>query len=69
MAISAVIKRARELGVGVNAGHDLNLDNIPILKKCGLVDEVSIGHAIITDTLKYGFEDTIIQYLHITREI
>ena len=69
MAISAVIKRARELGVGVNAGHDLNLDNIPILKKCGLIDEVSIGHAIITDTLKYGFEDTIIQYLHITREI
>jgi len=69
IAIGAVIKRARELGLGVNAGHDLNLGNIGILKTCGLIDEVSIGHAIITDTLKYGFEDTMIQYLNVTREI
>jgi len=67
--ISAVIKRAGDLGIGINAGHDLNLDNIPLLKLCGFIDEVSIGHAIISDSLKYGFKDTIMQYLNITREI
>jgi len=66
--ITAVIQRAAKLGIGVNAGHDLNLTNIPQLKLCGLIEEVSIGHAIISDALKYGFKDTIMQYLKITRE-
>ena len=66
--ITAVIQRAAKLGMGVNAGHDLNLTNIPQLKLCGLIEEVSIGHAIISDALKYGFKDTIMQYLKITRE-
>ena len=62
--ISLIITRARELGLGVNAGHDLNLQNLPHLIDCGEIDEVSIGHAIIIDALKYGFHDTIIKYIN-----
>ena len=66
--IKEVIKRAQDLELGVNAGHDLSLDNIEVLKSCGSVDEVSIGHAIMTDSLKYGFDDTIMKYINIIRE-
>jgi pyridoxine 5-phosphate synthase len=66
--IKEVINRAQDLGLGVNAGHDLSLDNIPLLKGCGSVDEVSIGHAIMTDSLKYGFDVTIMKYINIIRE-
>jgi len=38
------------------------------LIECGEVDEVSIGHAIITDALKFGFEDTIIKYIKSLRK-
>ena len=57
------IDKAQSLNLGINAGHDLNLNNLPHLIECGEVDEVSIGHAIITDALKFGFEDTIIKYI------
>ena len=57
-------KKAREIGLEINAGHDLNLENlsffvanIPDLK------EVSIGHALISDALNYGMENTINLYL------
>ena len=66
--IKEVIDRAQDLELGVNAGHDLSLDNIEVLKSCGSVDEVSIGHAIMTDSLKYGFDDTIMKYINIIRE-
>jgi pyridoxine 5-phosphate synthase len=66
--IREVINRAQDLELGVNAGHDLSLDNIEVLKSCGSVDEVSIGHAIMTDSLKYGFDDTIMKYINIIRE-
>ena len=66
--IKEVISRAQDLGLGVNAGHDLSLDNIELLKECGPIDEVSIGHAIMTDSLKYGFDATIIKYINIIRE-
>ena len=66
--INNVIVKARELGLGVNAGHDLSLENIQSLRECGEVDEVSIGHAIMTDSLKYGFENTIMKYINIIRE-
>ena len=65
--ISACIKKAKELKLGINAGHDLNLINLPYLKDCGMIDEVSIGHAIMTDALKFGFHDTIIKYLKCIR--
>ena len=66
--ISQVIERAHELNMGVNAGHDLDLHNLHELNQCGAVDEVSIGHAIVTDTLKYGFVDTIMRYINIIQE-
>lgn len=55
---------AQEVGLGLNAGHDLNLDNLQYFDKIipGLL-EVSIGHALICDALYYGLESTISQYL------
>ena len=66
-SIIECIAKAEEFGVGVNAGHDLNLENLPHLKECGIIDEVSIGHAIMTDTLKFGFSDTIMKYIKVIR--
>tara|TARA_B100000029_G_scaffold516572_1_gene631314 strand:+ start:6481 stop:7233 length:753 start_codon:yes stop_codon:yes gene_type:complete len=51
----------------INAGHDINLNNLHFLKDCGLIDEVSIGHAIITDSLRYGYKETIKKYLEVVR--
>lgn len=58
-------EKAVELGLGVNAGHDLNLDNLQFFKRNipGLL-EVSIGHALISDALYYGLENTIQLYLN-----
>lgn len=54
---------ARDLGLGLNAGHDLNLDNLHYLKtKIPYLDEVSIGHALISDALYFGLENTIQMY-------
>lgn len=55
---------AAKLGVGLNAGHDLNLENLAYFKEKipGLL-EVSIGHALISDALYYGLENTIQVYL------
>ena len=66
--ITDCINAAHQLNLGINAGHDLNLENLPHLIACGLVDEVSIGHAIITDALKFGFKDTIIKYINSVRK-
>ena len=66
-AIAPYIKaaqKAQELGLEINAGHDLDLDNLKYLKNNlpGLV-EVSIGHALICDALYFGLENTIQLYL------
>ena len=66
--ISECIQKGNQSNLGINAGHDLNLDNLPHLIECGSVDEVSIGHAIITDALKFGFEDTIMKYITAVRK-
>ncbi len=60
--VSAAIK-ANEVGLALNAGHDLNLDNLKyfVEKIPGLL-EVSIGHALIADALYYGLENTIQMY-------
>lgn len=56
-------EKAREMGLGLNAGHDLNLQNLrPFLTAFPWVDEVSIGHALISDALYLGIEETIKQY-------
>lgn len=56
-------KFAQALGLGINAGHDLNLDNLAYLvQEIPFIDEVSIGHALISDALYYGLENTIQMY-------
>lgn len=57
-------KVAHECGLGLNAGHDLSLENLAYFhQKIPFVDEVSIGHALISDALYLGIEETIHQYL------
>lgn len=55
---------ARECGLGLNAGHDLSLENLAYFhQQIPWLDEVSIGHALISDALYLGIEETIRQYL------
>jgi pyridoxine 5-phosphate synthase len=66
-AIAAFVKsalKANELGLGINAGHDLSLDNIKFFKDSipGLL-EVSIGHALISESLYLGLENVVNMYL------
>ncbi len=54
---------AKKLGMGINAGHDLNSQNLPFLiQSIPYIDEVSIGHALICDALYLGLENTIQLY-------
>ena len=65
-AIAPFIEAARlakNLGLGINAGHDLNLDNLAFFhKNIPWIEEVSIGHALICDALYYGLRETIRLY-------
>ncbi len=65
-AIAPFIKAAElanELGLGINAGHDLSLENLEYFaKKIPNLKEVSIGHALICDAIYLGFENTIQMY-------
>jgi len=55
---------AQAAGLGVNAGHDLNRDNLAdFLRAVPVVQEVSIGHALISDALEFGYAATVRQYL------
>ncbi|MDA8674820.1 pyridoxine 5'-phosphate synthase [Gammaproteobacteria bacterium] len=67
-SLSELISKANSTDLFVNAGHDLNLMNLPELIKIGGVNEVSIGHAVIVDALKNGFEDTIKSYINTIKE-
>ncbi len=61
---TAAAKLAGELGLGVNAGHDLSLDNLKFFKQhVPNLLEVSIGHALISDALYFGLENTVQLYL------
>jgi pyridoxine 5-phosphate synthase len=56
-------KLAHELGLGINAGHDLSLQNLRyFITNVQHVDEVSIGHALISDALYFGLENTVQMY-------
>ena len=61
-------KRAQEVGLGVNAGHDLNLENLR--KFCSIpgIAEISIGHALIADALEVGLLNAVQAYLSILDE-
>jgi pyridoxine 5-phosphate synthase len=54
---------AHELGLGVNAGHDLDLDNLTLFRTLPHLDEVSIGHALISHALYVGLERAVRDYL------
>lgn len=59
----AAAQKAQELGLGLNAGHDLDLKNLHYFKQqIPWLDEVSIGHALISDALYFGLEKTIQRY-------
>lgn len=63
-AYTEAARAAQELGIGLNAGHDLNLDNLRYFREhCPGLLEVSIGHALICDALYYGLANTIRMYL------
>lgn len=56
-------EKAKELGLGLNAGHDLSIPNLgPLVKAFPWIDEVSIGHQLIADALYLGIKETIKQY-------
>jgi len=61
---AAAAQAAAAAGLGVNAGHDLNRDNLtPFLRACPAVQEVSIGHALVADALELGYAATVHEYL------
>jgi pyridoxine 5-phosphate synthase len=66
-AVRAYIEAAQvanKIDIGINAGHDLNLENLRFFKDhCPQLLEVSIGHALIADALYYGLENTVRMYL------
>lgn len=61
----AAAKRANELELGINAGHDLSLDNIEFFKQnIPQLLEVSIGHALISEAIYLGLDNVVNMYLH-----
>ena len=58
---------AKEIGLGINAGHDLDLNNLALFLSKVPADEVSIGHALISDALVYGLEAVTKQYLELCK--
>ena len=59
----AAATKARELGLGINAGHDLDLNNLGFFaQNIPWIDEVSIGHALVCDALYLGYENTVQMY-------
>lgn len=62
-ALAETARAAKAIGLGVNAGHDLTLDNLPAFQAAVTgVDEVSIGHGITADALLFGFADAVRRY-------
>ncbi len=61
----AAARHATQLGLGVNAGHDLDLENLVLFRRITEVAEVSIGHALISDALKMGLASAVRAYLDV----
>ncbi|WAS97670.1 pyridoxine 5'-phosphate synthase [Nannocystis punicea] len=60
---AAAAELAHALGLGINAGHDLDLDNLPLFSRLPHLDEVSIGHALISHALFVGLDQAVREYL------
>lgn len=66
---AATARAATHAGLGINAGHDLNLDNLgPFLQAVPRVQEVSIGHALIADALELGMAEAVRRYVAICEQ-
>jgi len=63
----AAAELAHALGMGVNAGHDLDLSNLPLFRTLPHLDEVSIGHALISHALFVGLDRSVREYLSVLR--
>ena len=61
----AAAELAHGLGLGINAGHDLDLDNLVLFRELPHLDEVSIGHAIMSRALFVGLSTVVGEYLHV----
>lgn len=62
---AATARKALDAGLGINAGHDLNLRNLVMYRSLPGLAEVSIGHAIVCDALEIGLAATVRAYLHV----
>jgi pyridoxine 5-phosphate synthase len=60
-------RHAAAIGLGVNAGHDLDLANLPLFRQIREVAEVSIGHALISDALDLGLGPAVARYLEVLK--
>ncbi|MET3589495.1 pyridoxine 5-phosphate synthase [Bartonella silvatica] len=59
-------RKAKELQLGVNAGHDLTVTNLPaLISSIPWIDEVSIGHGLIADALEYGMRETVQRFIRL----
>ena len=66
--IRGAAKHAKKLGLGVNAGHGLNYQNIKIFRELDDVDEVSIGHSIIARAVIVGIDDAVKEMIRLIRK-
>ena len=64
---AAAAESAAALGLGVNAGHDLTLSNLPLFRELPHLAEVSIGHALMSHALYVGLEQSVRDYLDALR--
>jgi pyridoxine 5-phosphate synthase len=62
---AAAAERAHALGLGVNAGHDLDLENLVLFRTLPHLDEVSIGHALISHALFVGLANSVADYVRV----
>jgi pyridoxine 5-phosphate synthase len=66
---TAAAELAHSLGLGVNAGHDLDTSNLRLFRKLPHLSEVSIGHALVSRALWVGLDRAVREYLHVLRAI
>ena len=66
---AAAAELAHSLGLGVNAGHDLDLENLVLFRTLPHLDEVSIGHALISHALFVGLDRSVREYLSVLRQL
>jgi pyridoxine 5-phosphate synthase len=64
-AFAGAARLAHTLGLGINAGHDLDLDNLTLFRRIPFLDEVSIGHAIVSRALFVGLDTVVREYLEV----